>query len=164
MPTMRAKPSRKRAREAVAASPDTEISNTTSVVASEAEVSKETKGDASNSGSGDGEQDMVGRIQLLTSEVGSNVYEAGKNFTLTLQGSNTIQNVKCQIQALEGIPPKLQRLSKPGRARRISESATLAGYGVQNEDLLLLLVRTCGGPGLVRPVQEASGTGLEEVD
>ena len=163
MPTLRAMPNRKRAREAVAASPDTEDSNTTRVVACEAEVSKETNGDASNSGCGDREQDMLVNIQLLT-QVGPNVNEAGKRVTLTVQGSNTIQHVKGQIQALEGIPPKQQRLSKPGRARRISESATLAGYGVQNEDLLHLLVRTCGGPGRVRPVQAASCTGLEEVD
>ncbi|KAL3084223.1 hypothetical protein niasHS_009711 [Heterodera schachtii] len=69
----------------------------------------------------------------------------GKIITLiNVRPSNTIEEIKAKIQAIEGIPIHQQRLLLDGRRKQLENGFTLEYYDIENGESILLVLRQCG--------------------
>ncbi|KAF8105983.1 hypothetical protein N665_0149s0013 [Sinapis alba] len=66
-----------------------------------------------------------------------------RNISLTVDGSDTIENLKNKIEESEGVPAQMQRLIFSGK--QLEDGHTIADYNIQNGSFIHLVLRLLGG-------------------
>lgn len=67
----------------------------------------------------------------------------GKNITLNVSDTDTIQSLKDKIKDIEGIPQEQQRLVFNGK--QLEDNQTIGDYGIQSDSSIHLVLRLRGG-------------------
>ena len=67
----------------------------------------------------------------------------GKNITLNVNDTDTIQSLKDRIKDIEGIPQDQQRLVFNGK--QLEDNQTIGDYGIQADSSIHLVLRLRGG-------------------
>ncbi|KAL0742084.1 hypothetical protein Bca4012_083597 [Brassica carinata] len=66
-----------------------------------------------------------------------------RNVSLTVDGSDTIENLKDMIEESEGVPAQMQRLIFSGK--QLQDGQTIADYNIKNGSFIHLVLRLLGG-------------------
>ncbi|KAJ6481682.1 hypothetical protein C8R45DRAFT_1215525 [Mycena sanguinolenta] len=77
----------------------------------------------------------------------------GKNFDVTIESSNTIEELKRRIESINGVPPDQQRIIFSGK--QLEDKRTLSDCGIQGGSTVFFVLRLrcgCGCGGLGRSV------------
>ena len=111
----------------------------------------------SASGSGTGEADYVAKGQQVVKTNQFVKTLTGKVISVAVEGSDTVERMKEQIQDQEGIPPNQMRLIVSGD--EMENARTLADYGLPGDKTvhLVLRLRQAGRPSMSAFPEEAVG-------
>jgi ubiquitin len=81
----------------------------------------------------------------------------GKIIKITVKDSDTIGDLKGKIEAVDGIPPNLQRLIFA--STELEDDRTLSDYNIQEKSVLHLMLCLGGGGKRARAAAEGGGAG-----
>ena len=108
----------------------------------------------SASGSGTGEADYVAKGQQVVKTNQFVKTLTGKVISVAVEGSDTVERMKEQIQDQEGIPPNQMRLIVSGN--EMENARTLADYGLPGDKTVHLVLRLRPSMAAAR-VEKAAG-------
>ena len=88
----------------------------------------------------------LGRPVLQLNDDDMNIFvktSTGKTLTLEVKPSDSVWDVKDQIEDMECVPPKHQRLIFGGK--QLNDVCTLSDYDIQKKSIVYLVLLSCGG-------------------